>query len=99
MVLIPTATFCKPIVLLLNEQNPTAVLFDAVLVRKDWYPTATLFAPAPFEYNASLPTATLFAPVVENSIALLPTAVLLLTLLYNKAPVPIAVLSFPVVLA
>jgi hypothetical protein len=31
----PKAVFCVPVVLLLNAQKPTAVLFDAVLTSND----------------------------------------------------------------
>ena len=51
-------------VLFLNAQNPTAVLFDAVLHSRALLPTAVLDEPTKFCVSASLPIATLLTPVV-----------------------------------
>jgi hypothetical protein len=53
-----------PVVLLLNAQKPTAVLFEAVLDNKAEYPIAVLDPPAVLVHNAWKPIAVLLVPTV-----------------------------------
>ena len=48
----PNAELSAPVVLLLNEWKPTAVLLDAVLHCRAFLPTATLALPAVLQYKA-----------------------------------------------
>ena len=48
-----------PVVLLLNAQNPTAVLFEAVLQYRAKWPNPVLLLPVVFNPKALFPTATL----------------------------------------
>ena len=55
----PTEVLSVPVVLLLNAQNPTAVLFEAVFNRRALVPIAVLFEPTVLHANAPQPTPTL----------------------------------------
>jgi hypothetical protein len=49
---VPNAAFAVPVVLLLNAQKPTAVLFDAVLQSNAFLPIAVLALPTVLINNA-----------------------------------------------
>jgi hypothetical protein len=72
--------FREPVVLDVKEQNPIAVLFEAVvLLDKAFVPNAILLSPVVLAYKEQNPIAVLFEAVV----------------LENKEQVPNAVLSSP----
>ena len=60
----PRAALSVPVVLLLNAQNPTAVLSDAVLQYRASLPIATFELPAVLLNKEVTPNATLLIPVV-----------------------------------
>jgi hypothetical protein len=89
-----------PVVLLLNAQKPTAVLFEAVLVYRAKVLQQYYLTPVILEYSVPEPSPTLLFPVVVNLRASKPNAVFLniLYVLEHNAVPPTATLYLPVVL-
>src|SRR5437763_13387817 len=96
---VPISMLLLPVVRLLPALEPNPMLFEPVLFRSAWKPSAVLSWPMVLFWSARKPLAVLLKPVALLKSALRPFAVLLLPVgLLKSALTPLAVLSLPVAL-